>query len=125
MTATANETATYIDQAGAKRRIPQELINLRLEWLAADRLHARLCQQLPSGRDVLAEVETPMGLLDQLAGVRTELQRITLEIHQHPWWGIVDNRHLADTAMRAAAKALERPGATVPEPGNPPAAQAV
>lgn len=103
---TTTETAYYTDQAGQQVEIPIDLIDLRRQWVAADRRHTELCQGQPLNRQVRAGEAGPASddVIDQISKLRGRLQTLTLQIRAHLWWNAVDNKFKAERAMWAAAE---------------------
>lgn len=109
MTTTTNP-AYYADKAGQQHEIPEDAIELRLAWLAADRDHTAACDALTQ-RDAALRADPEAAfddaeratLVDKMVESRGLLQDLTNQIHEHPWRRTMDNWYLADQAVRAAA----------------------
>ena len=85
---------------------PQELIQARRAFLAADAELSRLAAAAPSpfgpdGRVVGADPD----LAQQMNAVRGEMQRLALFISGHPWITGSGNRYAAWQQVNQAAKA--------------------
>ena len=84
---------------------PPDLIQLRKDFLAAEqRLHEVGASHPAPTAIATGEASLTDG---QRAGWDTAQGRVrdlAGQIHRHPWWGDVENRHDARTALDAAAK---------------------
>lgn len=69
--------------------IPDDLLALQRAYDQAD---ARV-QELVDGDD-----------REALKAARAERLRLVEELHRHPFWSSVDNRHSADMALKKAAR---------------------
>jgi hypothetical protein len=77
--------------------VPEDLIKLRVDWLTADAHCQAIATEDPTGQETITT--RPITAADQprtirlmsaeqserLAAARAERQRLTLEIHRHPW----------------------------------------
>lgn len=85
--------------------IPDDLLQLKRDFNAADARCEEIAAALPSSVSVLAvEMEPdPKGQAD-LVEARSERMRLVEEMNRHPWWATVDDRHDAWMFLQKAAK---------------------
>lgn len=85
---------------------PADLLELKRAFLAAEALRAEVGKALPAATDVAAkEADIPEEQRQEWDQACAESTRLAVELHRHPWWGSVDNRHEADTQLLKLAKA--------------------
>ncbi|TDD31527.1 hypothetical protein E1286_44820 [Nonomuraea terrae] len=85
--------------------LPDDLLQLKVDFLAASAACERIANRIPSHVAVLAmEAEPEPELQAELEAERGRRLDIVMQIHRHDWWATVDNRQKADMALLAAAK---------------------
>lgn len=85
--------------------LPEDLIQLKRDFLAADAECREIAEQLPSSVAVLAgEAEPDLGRQAQLDAARARRLEVVRQLYRHEWWATVDNRYQADVALTKAAK---------------------
>lgn len=89
----------------ADYEIPDDLLQLKKDFLAADLRCQEIADGLPSSVSVLAmEMEPdPDGQAD-LVEARAERLLALEEMNRHPWWSSVDDRYAAGVALQKAAQ---------------------
>lgn len=97
---------------------PEDLVDLKTRWYAAQALADRIAAEEPAGDEEItirprtaAEETRSIRLFSdeqnaRLNQARAELQRLTMDIHHHPWKSQQDDRHEAEKALNTLA--LER-----------------
>lgn len=84
----------------ADEDLPDDLIELKLAFWAADRLCADIAERaVPSDPDLAAQQ------IAELHMARTKRVEIVGKMYAHQWWGQQPNRYAADQKIIAAAKA--------------------
>ena len=85
--------------------LPEDLLQLRREFLTAQRRLSELGRAMPSAAAVRAqEAEPPTEEQRQAwAAAQDECRRLAVQIQTHPWWATVDSRQAAERALRDAA----------------------
>jgi len=85
--------------------LPDDLIDLRRAFLAAQERLAELGRAMPSHTMVAAGEAEPAteGQRQAWWDAQKECQRLAVEIHRHSWWETVDSRQKAERALRDAA----------------------
>lgn len=110
---------------------PEDLINLKTRWYAADALARQIAAEEPAGdEEITVRPPTGVGLVvpdgqdvktirlfsdeqnERLNRARTELRQLTMDIHHHSWKQQQPDRHEAEKALNAVA--LERYEASRP-----------
>jgi hypothetical protein len=90
--------------------LPPDLLQMRRDFLTAERRLSELGKAMPSPTAVAAgEAEVPDEQRQEWWTVQAECRRLAVGIQTHPWWASVDNRQKAERALRDAA-ADERDG---------------
>ncbi|TDD54610.1 hypothetical protein E1286_05320 [Nonomuraea terrae] len=86
--------------------IPDDLLQLKVDFLAAMARCEEIAKRLPSAVAVLAqEAEPDPALQAEYDQERARRLDIVVRIYRHPWWETVkETRHQADMALLAAAK---------------------
>ncbi|WP_436787929.1 competence protein CoiA family protein [Yinghuangia sp. YIM S10712] len=85
--------------------LPWDLVDLQRAWDTADATCRAVAERLPKALDVLAgRAVAPTDLRNALESARAERLQLTLELVGHPWWGTVNSRVDAQTALRGVAR---------------------
>lgn len=84
---------------------PEDLLQLRRDFVAAEERLSELGRAMPSEAAVRAqEAEPPTeGQRQAWAAAQGECRRLAVQIQPHPWWATVDSRQAAERALRDAA----------------------
>lgn len=103
---------------------PEDLIDLKTRWYAAQALAAQIAAEEPAGEEITVRPPTGAGLVvpdgqavktirlfsdeqnGRLSAARNALRDLTMEIFRHPWKQQQPDRHEAEKALNALA--LER-----------------
>jgi predicted phage gp36 major capsid-like protein len=85
--------------------LPPDLLQMRRDFLAAERRLSELGRAMPSEAAVRAqEAEPPTEEQRRAwAAAQDECRRLAVQIQTHPWWATVDSRQAAERALRDAA----------------------
>ncbi|GAA2003432.1 hypothetical protein [Catenulispora subtropica] len=84
----------------ADEDLPDDLIELKLAFWAADRLCADIAERaVPSDPGLAAQQDAELHM------ARTKRAAIVSKLYAHKWWGQQPNRQAADQKITAAAKA--------------------
>jgi hypothetical protein len=84
--------------------LPPDLVQLRRDFLAAEERLRAIGQAQPAPTAVAAgEAEVSDEQRVEWAAAFDETRRLAEEIHRHPWWLQVDQRHDAWMALQKAA----------------------
>ena len=89
---------------------PADLIQIELAFLQTDARCQALAAAHPSAGDILAGRATLTA--EQAADYEAAwaaLGQLRADLHSHPWWDTVDDRHQARQALIAAARASMNP----------------
>jgi hypothetical protein len=90
--------------------LPPDLLQMRRDFLATEKLLSELGKAMPAPTAVAAgEAEVPDEQRQEWWAVQAECRRLAMGIQTHSWWASVDNRQKAERALRDAA-ADERDG---------------
>ena len=85
--------------------LPPDLIELRRAFLAAEEHLRELGAAQPAPTAIAAgEAELTDEQREEWQAAHDKTRDLAGEIHRHPWWGTVDNRQSAATALDEAAK---------------------
>lgn len=85
--------------------IPEDLLALKRDFLAADARCLEIADSLPSNVAVLElEANPEPERVAELVDARAERLEVLEQINRHPWWGQVESRYKASTALLEAAK---------------------
>ena len=86
--------------AVADENLPEDLIELKLAFWAADRLCTDIADRaVPSDPDLAAHQDAELHM------ARTKRAEIVGKLYAHRWWSQQPNRYAADQKINAAAKA--------------------
>jgi hypothetical protein len=84
---------------------PPDLIELRRAFLTAEAHLHEVGASHPAPTAVArGEAELSDGQREEWQATFDDTRRLAGEIHRHDWWGEVDNRAAAATALNEAAK---------------------
>jgi hypothetical protein len=85
--------------------IPDDLLQLKRDYLAADQRCHEIADGLPSSVSVLAmEMEPDPGGQADLVEARAERLLALEEMNRHSWWSSAGDRYAAGVALMKAAK---------------------
>lgn len=86
--------------------LPDDLLQLKRDFLRLDAETHEQASALPSSVDVVAlEAEPDDAGRARLAELRAERLEVVERINRHAWWETVDNRYKASMALLEAARA--------------------
>jgi len=86
----------------ADENLPDDLIELKLAFWAADKVCADIADRaVPSDPDLAAKQSAELHM------ARTKRAEIVGKLYRHKWWTQQPNRYAADQQINAAAKARE------------------
>jgi hypothetical protein len=86
--------------------LPEDLLQMRRDFLAAERRLSELGEAMPAPTAIAAgEAEVPDEQREEWWTVQAECRRLAVGIQTHSWWASVDNRQKAERALRDAADA--------------------
>jgi hypothetical protein len=84
--------------------IPGDLVAARRTFTRALEHSADIAAHLPSGADIVAgRAEITAEQRERLGDARERCRRLAEEMHTHPWWETVGDRHAAREALTYAA----------------------
>lgn len=85
--------------------LPEDLLAMKRDLLAAQARLEEIGNAIPAPIAVAArEAEISDEQRTEWWAVHEESMRLSEEIHRHPWWGQVDNRHDAWAHLQKIAK---------------------
>ncbi|MEU4224253.1 hypothetical protein AB0F17_08165 [Nonomuraea sp. NPDC026600] len=89
----------------ADYEVPDDLLQKRVDFVAAQTRLSTLGRSIPSAAAVAAlEAEPPTEeQLQEWRDVQAKCRTLAAEIQVHAWWAKVDNRQAAEKALREAA----------------------
>jgi hypothetical protein len=92
--------------AEQKYQVPEDLVQAKRDFFAAEARVKELGDAMPSPVDVAnLEAEISDEQRDALQAARAAELDIVMTLHRHEWWGTVDNQREAWVALDQAAKA--------------------